>query len=260
MRRLTSCRLLGAGLLAALAIASASAAVAADEAGNAEGADKAAPPVAFKLTTGLYQLRGGGQPSAQALDINLRASSIFGNVWLGQFRSPSQAITQTRLGWDRTFAWDAVRFVPSLEVATGGYVGASGYVEAGNTWFVGAGLSRTNLQNFINLNFDPGDAYTLATGYRWGDNDSLALQLVRDNRLNPDQQNVHLIYRTPLEGGRRLTLDALYKTGLVSGSAVRKAGLSVAYDWPRFFVRVVYDPLSNFTPQDMLRVSVGTRF
>lgn len=216
--------------------------------------------VAFKFTSGLYQLRGGGLPNASALDLNLRASSSLGNAWLGQFRSPSQSITQTRLGWDRQFDLGAVRLTPSLEVATGSYVGGSAYLEGGRTWVAGVGLSRTNLQNFINLNFDPGDAYTLAGGYRWADNRSLILSLIRDNRLNPDQQNVHLIYRTPVNGDQRLTLDGLYKTGLVSGVTVRELGFSATYDWPRFFVRAAWDPKVNFTPQDMFRLSVGTRF
>lgn len=220
----------------------------------------AGPPIAFKFTSGLYQLRGGALPSAQALDLNLRATSGFGNVWLGQFRSPSQAITQTRLGWDRSFDLGSLRLQTSLEVASGGYVGGSAYLETGKSWFAGAGLSRTNLQNFVNLNFDPGDSYTLAGGYRWVDNDSLTLQRVRDNRLNPDQQNLHVVWRSPLAGGQRLTLDGLYKTGLVSGASVRALGLSVVYDWPRFFVHAAWDPKVNFTPQDMFRLSVGTRF
>ncbi|MES1978042.1 MAG: hypothetical protein V4451_08395 [Pseudomonadota bacterium] len=216
--------------------------------------------VAFKFTSGLYQLRGGGLPNAGALDLNLRVSGSFGNAWVGQFRSPSQSITQTRLGWDRQFDFGAVRLTPSLEVATGGYVGGSAYLEAGRTWVAGVGLSRTNLQNFVNLNFDPGDAYTLAGGYRWADSRSLILSLIRDNRLNPDQQNVHLVYRTPISGGQRLTLDGLYKTGLVAGVGVREVGFSATYDWPKFFVRAAWDPKVNFTPQDMFRLSVGTRF
>ncbi len=224
---------------------------------DATGADS---KVAFKFTSGLYQLRGGGLPNASAFDLNLRASGSFGNAWVGQFRSPSQAITQTRLGWDRMFDLGAVRLSPSLEVASGGYVGGSAYLETGSTWVAGVGLSRTNLQNFVNLNFDPGDSYTLAGGYRWQDNRSLILSLIRDNRLNPDQQNVHLIYRGPVNGDQRLTLDGLYKTGLVSGVTVRELGFSATYDWPRFFVRAAWDPKVNFTPQDMFRLSVGTRF
>jgi PAS domain S-box-containing protein len=34
----------------------------------------------------------------------------------------------------------------------------------------------------------------------------------------------------------------------------------VTYDWPRFFVRLAYDPKTNFTPVDARRLSIGTRF
>jgi hypothetical protein len=240
------------------ALAAVTAAVAADA---PAGQGKDAPPVAYKFTTGLYQLSGGDLSAGPALDVNLRASGGFGNVWLGWFRSPVLEVTQTRAGWDNTFkVGPAVRFMPSLQVASGGFWGGSAYLEAGNSWFAGAGLGRTNLRNYANLNFDPNDAWTLAGGYRWGDNDSLTLQVVRDNRLNPDQQHIHLVYRTPVAGDHRLTLDLLSKRGLVDGVPIRRIGLSVAYDWPRYFVRVAWDPKVNFTPQDMLRLSVVTRF
>ncbi len=240
-------------LLAAMFALSAGARAADD----APGGDKA---VAFKFTAGLYGVSGGGQPSGSSLDLNLRATGSFGNAWIGQYRSPVQAITQTRLGWDRQFALGDLRITPSLEVASGGYVGGSAYAEAGSSWFAGAGISRTNLQNFVNLNFDPGDSYTLAGGYRWADNHAITLSRIRDNRLNPDQQNVHLVYRAPVNGDQRLTLDGVYKTGLVSGAPVRELGFSATYDWPRFFVRAAWDPKVNFTAQDMFRMSVGTRF
>ena len=224
-----------------------------------EGA-MAAPPVAFKFTSGLYQLSGGGVPGGPGLDLNLRATGGFGNAWIGLYRSPVQAVTQSRAGWDHTFKLGPVRFMPSLQIASGGFVGGSAALETGDTWFAGVGIGRTNLRNYVNLNFDPNDALMLSGGYRWADNDAVTLQVVRDNRLNPDQQHVHLVYRTPVAGTDRLTLDLLAKQGLVAGVPIRRMGLSVGYDWPRYFVRVAWDPLVNFTTQDMLRLSVGTRF
>ena len=217
-------------------------------------------PVSYKLTTGLYQSRGGGLDDAVGLDVNLRATGGFGNAWVSWFRSPVQAVSQLRAGWDHTYTLGPLRLSPSLQVAQGGCWGGSASIETGDTWFVGAGLGRTNLRNYVNLNFDPNDSWALSGGYRWADNHSLALQMVRDNRLNPDQQHVHLVYRTPVNGNQRLTVDVLHKTGLVSGIPIRRVGLSVGYDWPTYFVRVAYDPQVNFTQQDMLRVSVGTRF
>jgi hypothetical protein len=225
---------------------------------SATRADDAAP---FKLTTGLYFLSaGGGVASGPALDVNLRHTSEFGNVWVGWFRAPVLEVSQVRAGWDRSYSIGAVRVMPSLQWASGGFWGGSLAAEAGSTWFAGAGLGRTNLRPYANLNFDPNDAWTLSGGYRWGDNHALSVQVVRDNRENPDQQHVHVVYRTPIAGDQRLTVDLLAKRGLVDGTPIRRIGLSVGYDWRRHFVRVAWDPKVNFTAQDMLRLSGGVRF
>jgi hypothetical protein len=217
-------------------------------------------PISYKLTAGQYRLSGGGLPDASGLDINLRATGSFGDVWAGWYGSPSQDIKQVRAGWDSSYKLGLVRVMPSLQIAAGGFVGGNAMVETGDTWFAGVGAGRTNLRNYANLNFDPNDAWMLSGGYRWADNHSLALQVVRDNRLNPDQQNTHLVYRGPINGSDRLTLDLLQKRGLVGGASISRFGLSAAYDWPRYFVRVAWDPQVNFTPQDMLRLSAGVRF
>jgi hypothetical protein len=198
----------------------------------------------FKFTAGIYQLSGGGLPSGPALDVNLRHSSDLGNVWVGWYRAPVLDVSQLRAGWDRTIEVGPVRVMPSLQWATGGFWGGSIAVETGETWFAGVGLGRTNLRPYANLNFDPNDAWMLSGGYR----------------ENPDQQHVHLVYRTPIEGGQRLTVDLLAKRGLVDGAPIRRLGASVAYDWPRTFVRVAWDPKVNFSAQNMLRLSAGLRF
>ena len=217
-------------------------------------------PVLYKFTTGLYQLSGGNLPAGPSLDVNLRTTSQLGNAWVGWFRSPVQTVTQSRAGWDHTFKLGPARLMPSVQIASGGFVGGSASLEAGDSWFAGVGVGRTNLRNYVNLNFDPNDAWMLSGGYRWSDSNSLALQLVRDNRLNPDQQHLHVVYRQPLPDDERLTLDLLAKRGLVAGVPIQRFGVSVVYDWPRYFMRVAWDPLVNFTQQDMLRLSVGTRF
>lgn len=229
------------------------------QAAAAQGADPEQAP-AFKLTTGLYQYSGADAQNGQAVDINLRHSSTAGNVWFGHYVSWAQELTQDRLGWDRSFAAGPVRLLPSLQLATAGAWNGSVGVETGDDWFIGAGLGRTNLRDSVSLNFDPNDSYSVSGGYRRLDGESLSFLLVRDNRLHPDQQHVHLIYRTPLPNAHRLTLDLLRKSGLVEGEHLERTGLSVAYDWPRWFVRVGYDPKANFTPQDLWRLAVGTRF
>ncbi len=213
----------------------------------------------WKLSTGVYALAGGGQPSAQALDVNLRRTSTWGNAWLGGYQQSSGDLNQWRAGWDQVFHAGAVRVQPSLQAASGGFRGASLYVEAGKTWFAGVGAGRTNLRPYVNLNFDPNDMLMLALGHRRAGT-QLQAQLVADNRQNPDQRHLHLNWRQDLGGGERLTWDLLLKRGKVDGELIQRAGASLTYDWPRWSVRAAWDPKVNFTAQNMLRVSVATRF
>jgi hypothetical protein len=209
----------------------------------------------FKLTTGLYRFGDSGD----GVDLNLRKSTSIGTTWLGYFDANGLDAHQLRGGWDHSFG-DTVRWLPSVQFASGGFVGGSLNVETGSTWFVGAGLGRTNLRPYFNLNFDPNDAWSLNGGYRAPEGVSYAVSYTRDNRENPDQQHLHLVYRRPINGDDRLTFDVLYKRGLVNGELIRKAGATLTYDWPRYFVRVAYDPNTNFSAEDVVRVSVGKRF
>lgn len=193
------------------------------------------------------------------MDANLRHSSAAGNIWIGYFRYPDQDIGQWRTGWDRSFG-STLRITPSIQLASGGFVGGSVQAETGEPWFVGAGLGRTNLRPYYNLNFDPNDSYLVMAGHRDESGRVLMVQMVRDNRQNPDQRHFHVVYRQPLPRGERLTLDALYKQGRVEDDMFRGWGATVTYDWPRFFLRLARDPKTNFTPVDAWRFSIGTRF
>lgn len=215
---------------------------------------------AYKLTTGYYQYSGAAAQNGTAVDINLRHSTRDGNVWLGHYVSWAHDIRQDRIGLDRLHTAGPLRIMPSLQLATGGAWNGSLGVETGDSWFAGAGIGRTNLRDSVSLNFDPNDAYSLSGGYRGGDGESVSFVLVRDNRLNPDQQHLHLVYRRTVNSSHRLTIDALLKRGLVDEEMIEKTGLSIAYDWPRWFLRLSYDPNANFTPQDLWRLSAGTRF
>ncbi len=227
-------------------------------AAGAAGAQPADEP-AWKLTLGDYHLRGGGLEPRHGTDINLRNTSALGNAWLGAYSQQGGPGHQWRGGWDHTFDSGPLRVQGSVQAASGGFMGGSVYLEAGQAWYAGAGLGRTNLRPYVNLNFDPNDSITLAAGRRW-DGQSLGLVLVADNRQNPDQRHLHLDWRTTLPGGDRLTLDLLAKRGLVDGARIERLGLSATYDGPRAFVRAAWDPKVNFTAQDMLRLSVGGRF
>lgn len=217
-----------------------------------DGAPGATP---FKLTLGSYQFSGG----SRGTDLNLRYSGDLGNLWLGQYFNADQGLRQWRTGWDSSYG-EAVRLSPSVQWASGGFVGGSLQVETGSDWFVGAGFGRTNLRPYWNLNFDPNDSWTLSAGHRDGQGQVFGLLWVRDNRENPDQRHLHGFWRQPLADGERITVDLLYKQGLVEGNLIRRWGWSLSYDWPRFFVRLAWDPNSNFTTDDLWRFSLGTRF
>jgi len=218
-------------------------------------ADERNEDPAFKLTVGNYRFSESGN----GIDANLRHSSVLGTSWVGYFNAGGLNANQFRGGWEHSLG-DTVRVLPSLQVASGGFVGGSINIETGKTWFVGVGLGRTNLQPYFNLNFDPNDSFSLTGGYRAPAGVSYTLSYTRDNRDNPDQQHLHLIYRTPMNTSDRLTVDLLYKTGLVNGESINRVGATVTYDWPRFFMRLAYDPNTNFTPDNVVRISVGSRF
>jgi len=153
-----------------------------------------------------------------------------------------------------------LRLQPSVQIASGGFAGGSLNVETGESWVAGAGIGRTNLRPYYNLNFDPNDSWSLLAGYRGDNGQSVVASYVRDNRENPDQQHFHVVMRTPTPDKQRLTVDLLYKRGLVEGQRISKLGATLTYDWPKVFVRLAYDPRTNFTVDNAWRLSVGTRF
>ncbi len=212
---------------------------------------------AWKLTSGWYHFSN----STNAGDFNLRYTwKDVGNLWAGYYIPQHPDPDQWRGGWDSQFDLGLIRIMPSLQVASGDFFGGSFGIETGKSWFIGAGYGRTNLRPYVNLNFDPNDSYTVNAGYRWENGASASVLWVQDVRLNPDEKHLHLVYRTPLPKGQRLTLDVLFKTGLVEDSTIHRVGATVTYDWPRFFLRLAYDPKANFGNEDMWRFSVGTRF
>jgi hypothetical protein len=214
-------------------------------------------PPRWKFTTGWYHFTD----KTNAADFNLRYTwKDVGNLWLGYYLPEGRSADQYRAGWDSQFTFGPVRVMPSLQVASGGFFGGSFGVETGKDWFIGAGYGRTNLRPYVNLNFDPNDSYTINGGYRWKNGASASLLWVQDIRENPDQKHLHLVYRTPLPKGRRLTFDGLFKTGFVGNHTIHRLGASVTYDWPRYFIRIAYDPHANFAPESMWRFSAGVRF
>lgn len=116
-----------------------------------------------------------------------------------------------------------VRLGPAFQADTG-YSGAGLSVAAGHNWFAQVSVGRS-LPQFAEWSAAPSnaDAVRIGGGYRWADGQTLSLHVT---------------------GAR----------------APDRLGLSVNYDWPRYFVRLSYDTGINPAPQDRLRFSAGVRF
>ena len=126
-------------------------------------------------------------------------------------------------------------------------------------------IGCTNGKPYVNLNFDPNDAISVATGHRDTDGTTYYILLVADDRLGTGQRHLHLVGRWPIPGGGRLTLDLLAKRGTGEDfqgapQLIRSGGISLGYDAPRWFARLARDQRQNFGPSDAWRFSIGSRF
>ncbi len=214
----------------------------------------------FKSSAGLYSMKDALGRTQMGQDLNLRVNSSVGNTWIGYFETQSKDLQQTRIGWDNAFKVGALRIQPSLQSATGGFFGGSLGVETGEALFIGAALGRTNLKNYVNLNFDPNDSWTFTSGYRWNAQRTVSLQVVRDNRENPDQQHIHVMYRTSFTDNNRFLIDVLVKSGTVENEYIKKVGWMTGLDWGDLGLRFAYDPKVNFTSSDMKRLIFSYRY
>lgn len=104
------------------------------------------------------------------------------------------------------------------------YSGAGLSVDAGRDWFARVGVGR---QQHLTAGPPSGAAsaqmLSITGGYRFNNGQTLSLQLNR-------------------------------------GPAAERLGLSINYEWPRYFVRLSYDTMLSPLPQDSLRFSAGVRF
>jgi len=103
------------------------------------------------------------------------------------------------------------------------FVGAGLSVAAGRNWFAKVAVGRSLAIGSAPAGMPSRDGLSVAGGYRWSDGQALSLQV------------------TGARGGNRL-------------------GLSVSYDWPRYFVRLSRDSGLNPAPQENVRFSAGMRF
>ena len=208
----------------------------------------------WKLTVGQY-LYG----DYAGTDLNLRWQRSASHAWIGGYRDRHFG-QQLRAGADTALdlgrGW---QLQPSLQIASQGFAGGSLTVQAGTEWYALAGIGRTNLRPYFNLNFDPNDAVTLGVGHQAASGASASLFVVADDRLHTRQRDWHLLTRVPL-GPRRLTVDVLRKSGLGDDGYVQGWGLSVTCDWPHWFLRVARDPYQNFAAVSATRFAAGLRF
>jgi hypothetical protein len=211
----------------------------------------------YKVTPSYYQTT----QEAGATDVNVRANLDHHAMWIGQY-DQANIFHQTRVGYEYTYTTDWGQIVPSLQSASGGFVGGSLNAQWGQKTYLITGWGRTNLRPYYNLNFDPNDAITLGLGSWFTPQHQVALWRTQDDRLHTGQQVTHLSWRYHLPNGHRLTVDAASKSGRAApdSEAVKGHSLGMTWDWSRYFVRMAWDQKVNFSDQDQKRVSMGWHY
>ena len=227
---------------------------AAPEAALAEGSPD---PWTFKLTPSVYATA----QAHNAVDVNLRANTGPHAMWIGQYQRGAE-FQQTRAGYEYSVNFDWGQMVPSVQLASGGFVGGSLNLQIGQQVYAIVGLGRTNLRDYYNLNFDPNDAVTLGVGAHLANGHQLSVFTVQDDRLGTGQAITHGLWHWQASAQNRWSLDLAHKDGRSSAGEPRVAGHSVAltYGHGHTFVRLAYDEKVNFSANNQTRVSVGQQF
>jgi hypothetical protein len=212
---------------------------------------------AFKLTPSYYST--SNQPGAA--DINLRANNGPHAVWLGNYRQGNE-FEQARTGYEFTGATPLGTVVPSLQLATHGFLGGSINFQSDGDVFGILGFGRTNGAQYYNLNFDPNDAITFGLGTRLLPKTTLSLFTIKDDRLGTGQTVTHLVWRYLADHQQRWIIDLSTKHGSPSAGeqSVSGGALSVTYDYQSFFVHIARDLKVNFTEDNQTRMALGVRF
>jgi len=214
-------------------------------AGCAAAADGAAS-LPWKLTVGEY-----AYANYSGTDLNLRWRADDTSAWIGAY-SDEVFGTQARAGADTSFnIGKYVQLQPSVQAASMGFLGGSLTLQAGASWYGLAGFGRTDARPYFNLNFDPNDALTFGAGHHAGNGLSYLVFVVADDRFHTGQRDWHANVQIPF-GDSHATLT---EAGPITGW-----GFSANWDWPRWFVRMAYDPHQNFSAQNAWRFASGIRF
>ena len=231
-------------------------------------ADTAADRGEFKLTLGRYRMSGESSGFV-GTDLNLRWRREGRNLWLGAYQDREFG-RQFRAGYDdlwvlRDDSVLPVQLQPSMQVASGGFVGGSLTLQVGAPFYAQLGLGRTNLRPYANLNFDPNDAISAALGWQGAGGRQVQVLVIADDRLGTGQQHQHLTLRWPIPAGcvadpLRLTIDLLHKQGLGDTGPVNTWGWTLGLDGKLWFARLAHDPQQNFSARNAWRLSAGRRF
>jgi hypothetical protein len=219
-------------------------------------AEKPAEPPRNKLTVSYYDFSSG----KEGLDVNLRHTFKSSTAWIGGYHE-NDGFDQARVGYEYDYHRDWLTFVPSVQAASHGFVGATLYAEVGRGFIGIVGTGRTNLEPYWNLGFDPNDYIQFGAGYVDRDGNRASVYVIHDNRLNTGQTNTHLFFRRYLPRSWRLTAEVVHEHGNGDDGLVVDAWVkSVDVDWSRWVVRVAVDPHVNYTPDRQVRIAAGVRF
>jgi hypothetical protein len=218
-------------------------------------AGQAAPSsLPWKLTVGEYLYA-----DYAGTDVNLRWRENDTSAWVGMYTDQSFG-TQVRAGVDKSVGiGQYLQLQPSLQAASQGFLGGSVNIQAGSSWYGIAGIGHTNGRPYFNLNFDPNDAVTFGAGHQAEDGLSCSVFVIADDRYHTGQRDWHANIQIPA-GDSHATLDLLHKSGMSEAGQIAAWGFSANWDWPRWFLRVAYDPYQNFSAQNAWRLATGVRF
>lgn len=211
----------------------------------------------YKFTPSVYAAKN----ETTAVDVNLRGNLGNHTGWIGEYVR-GNTYQQTRVGYEYNANFDWGQMVPSMQLASKGFLGASINFQIGGPTYLITGLGRTNLRDYYNLTFDPNDSYVIGFGSKVIDNHVFNLFAVKDNRLHTGQTVTHGVWRWQLSESQRLVFDLSHKTGRLAQDtpSLSGNGVSIAYDFGNHFVKLAKEQKVNFTDQDQTRFSAGIRF
>lgn len=212
---------------------------------------------AFKITPSYYMTAH----EREATDINIRANQGSHALWVGYYRRGNE-FEQTRTGYEYTALLPWGQLIPSLQLATHGFLGGSVNAQIGGDIYGILGFGWTNTRDYYNLNFDPNDSVVYGIGIRLLPRSNLSLFTVKDDRLKTGQRVTHWVWRFLPDDHQRWTVDLSSKHGQPSADAdsVSGLGFSTTYDYRSLFVRLARERKVNFSNDDQTRLSIGVRF